>query len=291
MSVAILVLGYRAPEVLGAAIAIYRDAGFDVYVHVDATLDLDDYRTRMGLLAAECRFLEPRQRVFWGGYSMVRVELELLQAARAVSDYAQYALVSDDSVPLHNPRILGEYFADDLDRMECRRLAPGNPLLARYEEFFFLDHVATARQLRRPVMASPIDQEFLLAMMDLANLRETGKKKIDVHYGSQWWSLSRRTADLVMRTVTTDAHLRRSFMYSAFSDESYLQTIVAVYGDASKLRHRPMMVDWSRLPKPYEYPRAEELAASMGGQYAFARKFVPEAPAEIAEFIERLRAR
>jgi len=96
---AILVLCFREPNVLRAALPVYRAADLDVFLHVDAKLDQAAYLRALGPPAADCRLVEDRQTVFWGGFSMIRAEMALLRDALQRDAYDSFTLVSDDSFP------------------------------------------------------------------------------------------------------------------------------------------------------------------------------------------------
>jgi ribosomal protein L30E len=46
---AMLVMGYREPAVLRSAIPIYEASDCDIYVHVDAKMELSSYASLMGI--------------------------------------------------------------------------------------------------------------------------------------------------------------------------------------------------------------------------------------------------
>ncbi len=92
MRVACLVIAYSGAAVLAHTLPVYRRAGWDVFVHLDAKADIDVYRTAMAEAADQCRFIPNRTKVFWGGYSMMQAEFDLIHTARAASQYDRYVI-------------------------------------------------------------------------------------------------------------------------------------------------------------------------------------------------------
>jgi hypothetical protein len=276
MKSALLVLGYVEPSVLRAAMPVYKAAGFDIFLHVDAKADIARYREELGEIAGQCLFIEQRIHIFWGGYSMVEAELALVNAAMSKANYDRFTLVSDDSFPMMRGDALQAYFENDFDRVSIRKLEPNEQFMSRYTNYFYLDHPASALR-GRPIEMSRIDEQFLYHMRKIEDLRKTGKKQIGVYYGSQWWSLSRGSMDIILNQMASDPHLMESFRYSAVPDELLFPTLIGNFIPHSNFRGSLMFVDWSKEPKPYVFKNYEEVK-SIGSTHAFARKFTSNMP-------------
>ena len=267
-----MVMGYRDPECLALAMPVYLAAGIEVFVHVDAKLPLEEYKARIGPHAVACHFIEQRFDIFWGGFNMVRAEVSLLRAAYgAARDYTNFALISDDSFPLLPPSTLAAFLQNDRERISIRRIDETDPFWARYHNLFYFDHPATSLH-GRPIESAFVDGRLFAAIDDMKHLRSTGKSRIEVFYGSQWWSLSRDTAGLVLRIFEDDVRLRKSFEYSAVPDEMYIQSIVGNNVPERVSCLSPMLVDWAREPRPFVFTSAEQAADQVRPHHAFLRK-------------------
>ncbi|MCQ8239535.1 beta-1,6-N-acetylglucosaminyltransferase [Rhizosaccharibacter radicis] len=276
MRLALLVLAYREPEVLRAALPIYKAAGMDVFVHLDRKADLPAYVSRLGEAAENCRFIDRRASVFWAGFSMIEAELALILAAMPERSYERFTLVSDDTFPLRSPAELRAYLEEDHDRVMLRKLDADDPFMVRYQKFFFLDHQATAL-LGRPIESAAVDEAMLHHMAHLQDTMRRGKKPIDIFYGSQWWSITRSSMETILGRLEDDSHLLESFRYSAVPDEIMFQSLIGNYVPISHVRGGPVYVEWGKEPKPYVFRTDDELNA-IGKDYAFARKFSASQP-------------
>lgn len=271
MAVALLVMGFREPEVLRSAVPIYKAAGFEIFVHLDAKADINAYKAHLGETAVECSFIEDRHNIFWGGFSMIEAQIALIRLARSSGDYDRFTLVSDDTYPIISASLLKEYFLVDYDRVMIRKLENDDPFMRRYSNFFFLDHQVTSL-LGRPIESTAIGDDFFSEMTKLELLRERGKKIVDVYYGSQWWSISRVSMVTILEALESDRHLLESFRYSAVPDELLFQTLVGNFISRSRVRSGPVFVEWSLNPKPYIFKDFVELNG-VNQDFAFARKF------------------
>jgi hypothetical protein len=251
MTVAVLVLGFREPNVLSLVIPVYRQAGFDIFLHLDAKAAILPYARALGGQAQYCRFLEKRRAIFWGGFSMVEAAIELLGTAFATGLYSNFLLVSDDTLPVVPVKRLREALTAGVDRISMRKLAEDDIFYQRYSRFFLLDHQATSL-LGRPIEKSFLDEAFFEKLVRLENLRATGKVQIPLYYGSQWWCLTNETARTILALNAEQDRLRQSFEFSAVPDEMYIQTLVSNH-TKNKIAGGPVYVDWSREPKPYVF--------------------------------------
>ncbi|HEY0419656.1 MAG TPA: beta-1,6-N-acetylglucosaminyltransferase, partial [Acetobacteraceae bacterium] len=89
---------------------------------MDAKTDLATLAEAALRLPAHARLVAPRIPVFWGGWSMMRATLALIEAALAEADYERLVLLSGDSLPVRDAdaieATLLESEAEFIDMME-----------------------------------------------------------------------------------------------------------------------------------------------------------------------------
>ena len=284
MSVAILALAFREPAVLAAAMPVYKAAGCDVYVHLDAKASLADYQSAMGPMAQECTFLSERRSIYWAGFTMVQAMLDLMGAALAGGTYGNFALVSDDSFPVREPWLLKAKLTTDHERISVRRIEETEVFAQRYRRFFHFDHQATSLH-GRPIESAFVADGFLSALHRLEARRQTGKADLPLYYGSQWWSLTEAAVHLLIELNETRDDLRESFEFSAVPDEMYFQSVLMSFAPHMKRVESPMLVDWSRQPKPFVFQKLDDVQARIGEDHCFVRKVSARHP----DLLEHLR--
>ncbi len=277
MKLACLILAYSGAPVLARALPVYRSAGWDVFVHLDAKADRTAYTAALGNAAEMCRFVDDPVAVFWAGYSMVRAALRLIQDARAAGTYDRFLLLSDDTMPLFPPGDLNARLAAQGDLITAVGQGPGSKNHADYPKFFFLDHPATTARDGRP-RSGEIDERLQTAVLEIAALRTIGKKPVTLYYGSQFWCLTAATIEFILKTIEADRYFVKSFEYTAFSDEMMFQTIIgeAVYQGGRN--DGPVYADFYSDPgrtRVYRSPR--DLPYDLHRHHLFVRKIAPVA--------------
>jgi hypothetical protein len=280
MRIACLVMGYIAPAVLARSVPILREAGWEVFVHVDRKVAMDGYRRAMGDAAQSCVFVASPVEVFWGGYSMIAAELLLIETARKHAAYDKFLLLSDDSFPVLPPDALRRHFDNESDQITLRRVREGTPTHARYRDFVCYDDVATTiRDVSTVVPGSPlrvIRPELEKRIAEIAALRRRGKKRLQLYYGQGLWALTKATLDIVTRTIETDRHLQRSFVYSALPDETMIHSIVGNFVRPTEQEATPVYVNYSG-GAPVVYAAMTDLPLDLRETHAFLRKLSPTA--------------
>jgi len=289
MKLACLVLAYRGARVLAATAPVYHAAGWDIFVHLDAKGDQARYCAELGASAALCRFIEPRELVFWGGYSMLRAQFRLIETAFAAGDYDKFLLISDDTLPLFPPAHLNEVLGAEGDFVSAMPEARGSRNTLFYHKFYYYDHQATTMKGQRTEHGTQIDEPFEAAIAEIAALRRRGKKDIQLAYGSQFWALGRESLQLILDTVASDEHLVKSFQYARLPDELMFQSILLRDKHKGGIHKGPVMADFhSQDGGPRILHSIEGLPFDLESYQVFARKVSPSAHAMLNVVSERL---
>jgi len=256
-------------------------------VHLDRKSDRAEYARELD--GAGSMFLDDPYEVFWGGFSMVRAELRLLQAARAAGPYDKYLLLSDDSFPVLPPRELASHFDNSMDQITLVRQDVGSPFHRRYREFVCYDHPSTAVRHPGPRTAL-VDEDLERRVAEIAVLRRIGKKNLEVYFGSQFWALTAESVELVLHTVEHDLQLVKSFEYAALSDELMIQSILGHYKYGRDRHSGPVYADFSIEGGPRVISTLGGLPLDLQPSHTFVRKISPVALELLEQMSGRLRA-
>lgn len=82
----------------------------DIFIHIDKkSKGFEDLQDNNGLKHSRL-YIIPSQRVYWGGYSQVKIELELMKKAMETDDYERVHLISGVDLPLISQKEMHEYF-------------------------------------------------------------------------------------------------------------------------------------------------------------------------------------
>ena len=277
MKLACLVLAFGGAPVLARALPIYRAAGWDVFVHLDAKADKNAYTAALGSAAAACQFIESPIPVYWAGYSMIKAALRLIEQASASRPYERFLLLSDDTMPIFPAEFLNDSIQAQGDLISAVAQGPGSKNHSDYSKFYFLDHPATTARDSVP-RSGEIDERLQAAVLEIAALRTIGKKPVTLYYGSQFWCLTAETINLILKTIQSDRHLAKSFEYTAFSDEMMFQTIIAETLYQGGRYDAPVYADfYTNHGKTRVYRSARDLPYDLHRNHLFVRKIDPSA--------------
>jgi core-2/I-Branching enzyme len=287
MKIACLVLAYTGAPVLAHSLPFLREAGWDVFVHLDRKADRARYASVLD--SGALSFVDDPYEVFWGGYSMVQAELRLLKVAHDAGPYDKYLLISDDSFPVLPPDHLAAHFRNSRDQVILVRQRAESPFDRRYREFYCYDHLATTARTNGP-RSCLVDEDLEHRIAEVAVLRRIGKKPLSIYFGSQFWALTRESAELVTRTAENDLHLAKSFQYSALPDELMVQSILGNYKYQENQHSGPMYADFSMPFGPRVMSTPADLPLDLQAPHAFLRKISPKATALLEHMSSNLRA-
>jgi hypothetical protein len=213
--VAFLLLVHERPEhVRRLAVTL---APSPVYIHVDARSALDfGGSARM----SHVRMIE-RVPVCWGGFSVVDATLRLVASALEDPQVDHLVLLSGSCYPIRSPQEL-RTFLHITDDCQLRYLpaAEARHIREHLSRRWFFD---AARYPGGTFLRRALHYSSTLLVP------ERGRVPGDLvpHYGSQWWSLTRSCAELVLREYRENKPLVNYFRRTFAPDELFVQTIVA----------------------------------------------------------------
>ena len=118
MKHAYLILAHSSKNLLKELIQALDDVRNDIYVHLDkkAKFDISDLSTKFSALHVLPERLDAR----WGDYSLVEVELLLMEKASLKYSYAYYHLLSGVDFPIACQNVVHDFFENHsgVDKLE-----------------------------------------------------------------------------------------------------------------------------------------------------------------------------
>ena len=279
--IGLLVLGSQAPLILDAVLDGLDDARFRVFLHVDAKLPLEHY-TRPLRNLARITLVEPRTKVFWGGFSMIEAETTLIRAALADPSIRTFTMLSDDAAPVRRADVLYTALRDGPNRMSFDLRDDVQP----WYRGFYCPDAEFSMYRDRAWQERTVSETDLDTLRRLVALRERGKKPLDrVFFSRQWWSLDRPTLESILRVMDEDTHLTESFRFSVMSDELMFATIFQLLHPGRVTLGVPMCMHFTPHCRTFHTP-AELAELRVQPDHLFARKLHPER----TELVEAARA-
>lgn len=269
-------------------------APHDVYLHIDATKDPRPFGP--ALAASNVTPVE-RIPVQWAGFSVVRAEMQLLEAALSDPGARHFVLLSGACFPIRPVTELVEHLRSaDESRIRYVPVTPGVTSLRSAVElrwFLELNRYPGGKYARR---AAHYATRWTLGR------RLEGPGGLVPHFGSQWWSLNRAAAEHVLDMYRTRPEVVGFYRTTFAPDEHFVQTVVAnspharpdhlmpylgthSFSDAALHFIRPTSAfsTGRDAPKPDRLDPERDLEELRASGKFFARKLAPGADLDLVE--------
>ncbi len=284
---AYLILAHKNFGQLRKLITLLDDKRNDIFVHVDKKANFDITEWTGACKESSLHFIKERLAVNWGGVSIMRAELRLLEAATAAGHYKYYHLLSGMDLPIKSQDTIHKFFEEN-DGKE----------FINYWKF-----KKTTESRFRYYTVFPEGAGFFLT--NLANNIVKGlqmllgiqiNRDVDFKFASQWFSI---TDGLARYVLSHEGWLEKVFRHTNTCDEIFLATVVwksdyrkNLYCGISEAPNSVSMgnmrfIDWSRgesVRHPWTF-RASDYDLLMGTPHLWARKFDENVDNEIIERI------
>lgn len=268
--IAFCVLCHKYTPVLAELVHQLDAPGNGLFIHVDGKADIGAFAA-LGKTGRVC-FVEPRTKVYWGGFGMVESTLRLFSATRD-GGFRYVVLISGDTLPLYPAETIRTVLREAYDR--DRQFISANPSITPEEadrirrRRFCPDKATFARRLLRIAMKCTMraDNPFFDRLPPLEK-------------GSQWIAITDRMRDFIFDYLAVHPDFIPAFRYSHAADELFFHTLL---GDSPFAGHNAnyslVYADWSHPgahPKTLSTSDLSQLSVlkSRGGNSPlFARKF------------------
>lgn len=260
----------------------YRDN--DVFLHVDAKssklIGIEQYEFKR---AGFC--VIPSIPVYWGGYSQIVAEMNLLEAALKKGNFVRYHLISGVDLPLVSQEKMHQFFDDHPDTEFVHfDYVYGYELFRKRMGLFHLlrDHINRSQKILVMI------ESIFLEIQKIFGVNRI--KSFDMEYGkgANWFSI---TDDFVRYVINQKEWIEKTFKHTKCCDEVFLQTIILnspfkdkrYYDEREKRYGNLRAVDWNR-GNPYIY-RKQDYEQLISSHYMFGRKFDCRVDGDIVDMI------
>lgn len=287
---AYLILAHACPGQLRKLLALLDHPRTDLFVHIDAKAGFDASSLKGCCTQSTVHFVEPRISVNWGGVSIMRATLALLQKATRQGHYDFYHLISGMDLPIKSQDDMLAYF-DAHPGREFLQLWPVVPARARRFQYFCL-----FPEGRGSVVLHTLNNLFKGIQIAL-HLRIN--RGIEFRFAAQWFSI---TDEFARYVIGQEAWLEKVFRHTSTPDEVFMPTLLWNSPFRDRLfdptihleRERPYdpehpgnlrLTDWTRgesVRHPWVF-RSEDWELLMTAPCFWARKFDERVDAEIID--------
>ena len=274
---AYLIIAHNNFYILKKLIALIDDERNDIYIHVDKktkNFKKDDFINICK--KSQINFIK-RISVYWGDYSQVQCELNLLKAA-IKGNYQYYHLISGVDLPIKSQGYIHDFF----DKNK-------NTEYVRFTDNWDHSRVGKLHILNK---LNRTNKPLLIKIKILLNkpfnyLYKKGydysqKFNFSIKKGDNWFSITDSAAKYI---VSQEKVIKKLFKYSLCPDEHFIHTILFNSKFEKSLSYNTCLreIDWKR-GRPYTYRKAD-YSLLINSNNLFARKFDTSIDKEIIDNI------
>lgn len=282
---AYLILAHKNFSQLEKLISLLDDPRNDIYVHVDRRARFDKSRFENLCEHSSLFFIEKPQKVHWGGVSIMRAELQLLQAASG-KGYSYHHLLSGMCLPIKDQDTIHNFFDAHQGKEFINMYRIKKTTSSRYNYFTLFPEGAGMFLTN---LANNIFKGIQMGLGIKIN------KDVNFYFASQWFSI---TDNLASYVLSRKDWLEKVFKHTNTCDEIFLPTLVFDSPFKDKLycseevsdninEGNMRFIDWARrtsVRHPYTL-RTEDYDLLMSVPHFWARKFDENVDAQIIEMI------
>ena len=236
MNVAYLILAHHQPRHLARLIKALDCEWAYFFIHIDQKADVRPFLEALPA-ARNIVYLHGsrRVRVHWGGMSMVHATLHLIREARAATPhFGRYCLLSGSDFPIKNTHFIYEQFnfEQEFIRIDRQLFSPGAEFHSRLVARYHFPDNPWLNPKTAPVKILPRLADCLSSCIP-----RNRYKKTPLFHGSQWWALTGRCVEAVLKFLARNADYTRFHKYALLADETFFHSIIADSPFAGNIVH------------------------------------------------------
>lgn len=266
MKIAFLNLCHTDPAMVArAAQKLTGSNQFDMYVHVDAKVDIAPFQTALAHLP-KTYLLQQRHKVYWGGFNAVKATVELLrQALASQQGYEYFVVLQNLDYPIRSNDEIYTFFAQNPNVEYVRgckiaqtkdwHYARKYKIYNKRDDDFYLKNHGTVRRYLRYLR---------LRLQSMGTVFFNGVIQehdgaYPMYYGAAQWAVTRQCARYIVDFYDTHPAFNKIMAHVQFPDEEYFHTVVhnSAFKESCVRYNEPekrWLVNWRNLHY-FEYPK------------------------------------
>lgn len=276
---AYLIICHKCDETLLYLLKSIDDIRNDIYIHMDRkTKKLDIDRIKNSVISSKIYFTH-RIKVYWGGYSLIKAELILLESAINNNKYDYYHFLSGNDMCIKSQDYIHDFFMKNKEKIFLTFCGNdwNEKALERVKYFYFQQG---RNHILKFVNKISVNIQKKLGVDRLKNM------KIHVVGGSNWCSIPNDFANYLIENKN---RIYNMFKYTFCGDELFFHTMAfnseykdKIYllkiskfnndNDYDMFRANQRYIDWNR-GRPYTFCESD-IDDLMKTECCFGRKFI-----------------
>lgn len=278
MKHAYLIIAHNNIENLCALISQIDNFNNDIYIFIDKKWKNFTFEMVRKIVNKSNVFFTKRFKIYWGGYSLIKAEIALFEAAyNNENNYSYYHLLSGADLCLKSQKQIHDFFDGNGGNFLTFCGNDWNNIAIDRIKYYHLNNLKNN-------LICKIDK-FSVKVQKCLKINRLKKINMKILGGSQWTSLNN---DAVKYILDNKDVIKKMFNHCNCGDELYKQTLLynsflkdTIYlikindinddKDPDMWNANMRYIDWIR-GKPYVFNN-EDYNTLINSKYMFARKF------------------
>lgn len=273
-------------KVLEKSLGLIDDERNDIYIHLDKkSRNKEKLECITSKLKKSQVYFTKRTDVRWGDYSQVECELLLLKQATQTYEYQYYHLLSESDMPLKTQNEIHNFFNknEGTEFIEIQEF-PKNKLFATRFKCYHIFSKSMKHPNKIIRYITYVFRKSFVILQYLFKYDRNKKYKIDIKYGSNWFSI---TDNMARYIVEKEKLIYEIFNHGSCVDEHFLQTIAcnSKFKDKISKEGNMRFIVWKKNSNSPYILKNSDYEMLMNSNKLFARKFQEKEDFKVVEKI------
>ncbi|MCB0496764.1 MAG: hypothetical protein KDC79_11565 [Cyclobacteriaceae bacterium] len=275
MKIAYLILAHKEPQQLYQMIESLYSKDVQFFVHIDVASSINDFKKLFD--NKQYVNISSKFKTSWGSFNLVRSELHLLEKAFAWGA-DRYVLLSGQDYPIKSNDQIALFFeqnknigfieGEKLPKINWSEHQNGLFRINRFHFEIFGSWKSFPPHSKKPILR----QIFNKSASWYFKLFIRNKQIKDYYHGGQWWVLTLKQVDYVLRNSNFYTTVFKRFY---IADELFIQTLLynAPEGMFKLKNHNLHFIKWPDYSSSPEVLTTDYFDELLSSNKLFARKF------------------
>ena len=289
MKQAYLIIAHNKIEQLKFLVSLLDYEKHDIYILFDKKSRVaEDEKSQIESVVKESTIYFTKEiPIYWGDYSLVEAELELITSAMKSNAYSMYHLLSGVDLPLDTAENIYKFFDERKEynflTMVSEELYKNNKIYERVA-FKYLVPYLSSRSVNNKLLRKILNiyRKFEISIQRKLKVDFFKKFAIELKYASNWCSLNHKVVQLL---VKEREFIEKVFKQTIVNDELFIPTILeknnllnTVYSlkptndQPTDFQGNLRYINWWD-GEPYTWTTSEQLIYAKREGHLFSRKF------------------
>lgn len=233
MRIAYLIVTHDNFSHLELLINELTDENVDFYVHVDKKTELPPTFPKY----KNVTLIDKRVKVYWGGFSLVRATLNLLEAA-INGNYDYYIFLSGVHYPIRSKQTIYGHLSQGGQFLDMIKGFSKHKPEKRMSQYYFEGFNRKNKKSLKTLFYLGV--EFVLS--------KTIRRKhplAQVYNGATWFAITHSCNEYILNFIKENPRFLRFYWYAFCPDESIFHTIIGNSEFGSNVKPNLTFTDWS----------------------------------------------